>query len=388
MRTLNYVSEREVNTRRGSIFFERAFKPVVRAYKNVELSKMMLKDVGQSEGKGQMPRRSLMHVCLMLCLSSILTPISMSGVLGQSSPTAVSVSPSFMTGDVGQDFSVNVNISGVSDAYGLYGWEFKLGWNASLLDLVSVDEGPFLKSGGNTYFTYFLNTTEEHIVVDCTLEDQIPGVNGSGILATVTFNPTNAGECPLNLYDVTLLNSNEEPINCSLGGSYVTNVILQKTVVFQGYDLDFNVTAGDPSSYPETFNFTAYANNTFIASQTVTLNDGDPTTLSFTWNTAGFALGLYSISTYARLIVGDTDMTNNTFVYGSVYVSMVGDLTGPTPFVPDGKVDGRDITAVAKCFGSNLEDPNYNPNCDILNRGKIDGRDITIVAKNFGQHEP
>jgi hypothetical protein len=32
--------------------------------------------------------------------------------------------------------------------------------------------------------------------------------------------------------------------------------------------------------------------------------------------------------------------------------------------------------------------PRYNVNCDILNRGKIDGRDITIVAKNFGKHDP
>jgi hypothetical protein len=86
--------------------------------------------------------------------------------------------------------------------------------------------------------------------------------------------------------------------------------------------------------------------------------------------------------------VGETNMANNTLTYGSVYVSMVGDLTGTTLFVPDGKVDGRDITVVAKCFGSKLGDPNYNPNCDILNRGKIDGRDITIVAMHFGQHEP
>jgi hypothetical protein len=323
----------------------------------------------------------------MLCLSSILTPVSIFEVLGQSSPATVSVLPSSITASVGQDFSVNVNISGVSD---LYGWEFKIGWDPSLLDLVSVDEGPFLKSGGNTFFNYFLNTTEEHIVAYCTLEGQIPGVSGNGTLATVTFNPTNAGECPLNLYNVTLLNSDEpsQQINCNVDGGYVTTVIPRKTVVFQGYDLNFNVTVEDPSSNPETFNLTAYANTTSIASQNVTLSSGDPETVTFTWNTTGFVLGKYMINTYARLVVGETNMANNTFTYGSVYVSMVGDLTGTTLFVPDGKCDGRDITVVAKCFGSELGDANYNPNCDILNRGKIDGRDITIVAMHFGQHEP
>jgi len=66
-------------------------------------------------------------------------------------------------------------------------------------------------------------------------------------------------------------------------------------------------------------------------------------------------------------------------------VSIIGDLTGPTPFVPDGKVDIRDISVVAKCFGSVLGMSNWNGNCDLNNDGKIDIRDISMVAKHFGQ---
>ena len=163
----------------------------------------------------------LVCVCLFLCVFSFMFPLSGLESLAQASSATVAVSPPSITASVGEDFSVDVNISGVSD---LYGWEFKIGWDPSLLDLVSVDEGPFLKSGGNTYFNYLLNTTNEHIVVFCTLEGQIPGVNGSGTLATVTFNPTNAGECPLNLYNVTLLNSDEpsQQINCNVVGGYGT----------------------------------------------------------------------------------------------------------------------------------------------------------------------
>jgi general secretion pathway protein D len=137
--------------------------------------------------------------------------------LAQAGSVTVAVSPPSITASVGQDFSVDINILSVSD---LYGWEFKLGWNESLLGLVSVDEGPFLRSGGNTFFTYLLNTTEEHIVVDCTLEGQIQGVSGNGTLATVTFSTTTVGECPLNLYDVILLDSNAQQISCSAVGGY------------------------------------------------------------------------------------------------------------------------------------------------------------------------
>jgi len=146
-------------------------------------------------------------------------PASTLECFGQAGSATVAVSPPSITVSVGQGFSVDVNISSVSD---LYGWEFYLGWNSSLLSLVSVNEGPFLMSGGSTYFTYYLNTTstDEHVVVDCTLEGSIPGVSGDGTLATVTFNTTNAGECPLNLYNVDLRDHSDTLIPCQAISGY------------------------------------------------------------------------------------------------------------------------------------------------------------------------
>ena len=84
-----------------------------------------------------------------------------------------------------------------------------------------------------------------------------------------------------------------------------------------------------------------------------------------------------------------------------VIVAMVGDLTDGTAniwvFVPDGKVDGKDIAAVAKCFGSYPWVPpplTWNPNCDIIGPttgvpdDKVDGRDIATVARHFGEADP
>ena len=52
--------------------------------------------------------------------------------------------------------------------------------------------------------------------------------------------------------------------------------------------------------------------------------------------------------------------------------------------VPDGKVDGRDITIAAKAFGTKPGDARWNTVADVNHDYKIDGRDITIIAKNFG----
>jgi hypothetical protein len=159
-----------------------------------------------------MKRRAIIFLCLLVILVVVVAYVILSSYKPTSAPaTQLFVEPETVQGTTGQDLTLNVSISNVTN---LYGWEFYLGWNSSLLSLVSVNEGPFLKSGGNTYFTYLLNTTNEHVVVDCTLEGPIPGVNGTGTLATVTFNTTNAGECPLNLYNVDLRDSSDTEIPC------------------------------------------------------------------------------------------------------------------------------------------------------------------------------
>jgi general secretion pathway protein D len=143
----------------------------------------------------------------------------MAAYSAQTGSVTAAVLPSSINASVNQNFSIDIDISNVLD---LYGWEFKLGWNASLLSEVSVSEGPFLNSSGNTFFTYYLNTTDEHVVVDCTLLGQVPGVNGNGTLATITFYTVDVGQTPLHLYEVTLVNSADELINCTSQDGYGT----------------------------------------------------------------------------------------------------------------------------------------------------------------------
>jgi len=171
----------------------------------------------------------------------------------------------------------------------------------------------------------------------------------------------------------------------------VTGVITSKTVVGQGFTLWIDLKILNYGLYDETFGVTAYANTIIIATQTVTLPRRNSIALTFTWNTAGFAKGSYTISSYATLVLGETDTTDNTYVDGDVIVAMIGDISGPLR-VPDGRVDIRDVALVAKHFGQDV--PPALPNCDLTGPttgvpdGKVDIRDIAIVAKNFGKIDP
>jgi hypothetical protein len=121
----------------------------------------------------------------------------------------VSVYPPTVTASSGQNFNLDIRIANVFD---LYGWEFKLGWNSTLLDAVNVTEGNFLKQGGNTFFAKKINNTEGYILIDCTLLGNVPGVSGSGTLATVEFHAEALGQSVLDLYGTILINSLEQSI--------------------------------------------------------------------------------------------------------------------------------------------------------------------------------
>lgn len=155
--------------------------------------------------------------------------------------------------------------------------------------------------------------------------------------------------------------------------------IASKTVVGQGYNSTIEVDSMNVGSYVEAFDVTVYVNTTLILSQTVALESGAFTTLAFAWDAAGFADGNYTVWAYAWLVDGETDIEDNTFVGGTVAVVLAGDLN------IDGIVDFRDINEVARLFGKTPTDPQWDPNCDIVEDNFIDFRDIGVCCRDFGK---
>jgi parallel beta-helix repeat protein len=190
-------------------------------------------------------------------------------------------------------------------------------------------------------------------------------------------------------YVIDTSNQDNYPLMKPYGGSYdigITNITTSKTVVGQGYSLNITIKILNYGINAQTFNVTVYANTTTIQTITsITLTSRNSTTLTFTWNTTGFAYGNYTLSAYAWPVPGETNVLDNNFTCGTVLVSVPGDVNA------DGKVDGKDLGWVAWCFGSYPGAPppmTWDPNCDINNDGKIDGKDLGIVAEHFGEPHP
>jgi hypothetical protein len=211
------------------------------------------------------------------------------------------------------------------------------------------------------------------VIVECTLEGNIQGVSGDGVLVTITFNVESSGQSPLNLYNVILINSYEQTITSQpVGGNVyclsapdvaVTSVNVSPIVVLPGNPVHVNATVQNLGGLAETFNVTTYANSNVIGVQKVTLNSGSSQTLFFTWNTIGYSQGDYNVSAVASTVPGETNTTDNVKAAANIVTILY---------------DGHDVAVTrvdtAKDSGRTVIGQGYSMN-------------ITIKVKNYGIYD-
>lgn len=166
-------------------------------------------------------------ILLMVCLSLASVRIS----IAQENPT-FEVQPERYTAiHLGETFDINVTISGVTADLKLVGVEFKLRYNETLLSVVNVTEGPFMKDPSWAFNgTYFLGPKikEDYVLIGILLMPHEAVGNytafpeGSGTLATVTFSVIMGApsSCDLQLVDTKLSNTQMEPIIHSVLDGY------------------------------------------------------------------------------------------------------------------------------------------------------------------------
>ena len=275
-------------------------------------------------------------------------------------------------------------------------WEFKLFYKNNILSGTKIMEGPFLKSRGETFFwiqnfTDNYNATHGIIWVACTRLWTGPGVNGSGVLATINFKAIGGGTTILHLTDTILGNSTAQPIPHTtqdgqvnvLGGDIaILNLEISKTIIGQGYPANITITVENQGVIAETFNLTLYANTTEIETKEIMLESNANLIVTFTWNTTHFAKGNYNIWAYAEPVPSEIDTTDNLLTDGIVTVTIPGDVNG------EGTVDIYDLITVAAAYGFTPSSSNWDPNADINGDNIIDIYDLIGVATNFGKTDP
>jgi len=101
----------------------------------------------------------------------------------------------------------------------------------------------------------------------------------------------------------------------------VLNVDPSQPVIVQGSTLPLNVTVMNQGGNNETFQVTAYANETSIASQELNLESGNITTIALMGETSSLSDGDYTLSAYATPVANETDIADNTRDYGDITIT-------------------------------------------------------------------
>jgi len=174
----------------------------------------------------------------------------------------------------------------------------------------------------------------------------------------------------------------------------LVSLSILKTIIGQGFELFIRVTVFNNGIEPEGISFLGHANNVDLWNMVAIgyMPSGAQWDFSLDANTSIFQKGNNTITVCVEPVVGETDLLDNTLIQWLI-VSIIGDVNGPTGW-PDGKVDIRDLAAIARIYGINHPDPNYNVNYDLTGPtlgvpdGKIDIKDLALAATNYGKTDP
>lgn len=178
----------------------------------------------------------------------------------------------------------------------------------------------------------------------------------------------------------------------------VTDVTVFPTKVLIIGTVTINVTVENQGTSPETFNVTVYAGTHVVNHPPLTVTDlapGTTRTLTFQWKLYPIRIMIFpppwpwppnaplienlTVRAEVTPVAGEVDVSDNIYIDGTVTIIWwVLDVNG------DGKIDIKDIAAVAKAFGSSPGNPRWNPMVDFNQDGKIDMQDISVSAKRFG----
>lgn len=128
--------------------------------------------------------------------------------------------------NVGQVFTVNINVSDVTD---LYAWQTGITFNSEVLECTGFHEGEFLeRSGGKRIFLEHGKDMDNAVGIvyfrGCCLLGSVPGVDGSGQLAYTTFKSVGIGVSDFHLTDIVLINSKLEDIKFRVAEVFTVQV--------------------------------------------------------------------------------------------------------------------------------------------------------------------
>ncbi len=289
-----------------------------------------------------------------------------------------------------------INIT-ITDAYDLYKAIFNVTWNGEYLKFFSITQGDFLE-GVTTAFNYVATPHNETrtmgVFVNYTRTGAVPGVTGSGLLATLTLEVFALGGTNLDLDPPPPWWTTEWKTTPVVHGGKFVNLIdvraidltLDNLTAYPTWSvpLSMSYTTSNVGFDTEVVNCTIYANQTVAALDVHSVGGKTAPTYPAYWDLSSVAWGMYEMK-LNTVCDGDLKPLNDNFTAPAmVKIKIPGDIDG------DADVDWQDFGDFATAYGRKgppqvpTPDPLYNPQADFDWDGDVDWVDFGTFATHYG----
>jgi archaellum component FlaG (FlaF/FlaG flagellin family) len=145
------------------------------------------------------------------------------------SPATIYVDPNKIVDPLltpSNQFDVNITIANATD---VYSFEFKLGFDPTILNVVDVTLGDFFPPSVTPTVT--IDNIGGYVSVLASLTPPEPPKSGDGTLATIRFHVEDLGKSVLDLYDTQLADEAGSPLPHSALDGFFDNILLAKLYV-------------------------------------------------------------------------------------------------------------------------------------------------------------
>lgn len=279
------------------------------------------------------------------------------------------------TASIGENVTISVD---AKDTVDLYGYGFEVNYDPTVLTYVSATESSFLKADGKeTSFSAALqNGTEGTVIIgDARLVNPPTGVDGSGKLLDLVFKVKNTPSTTTNISfgaSSFLTDTFGDMVTkftgttISIGSSVALNIVNLKIAAGQerySLGLTWDVVTGA----------TYIVKKKGVNGQYNILKEGiDNSYIDNSKLVTGVEYS-YQVLAVKDGIIGETFNISGTETRG-----LKGDSDRSD------RVDGKDIEKLARSFGSEYADEEYDAMKDFNYDGIIDGADLIVIGANFG----
>jgi hypothetical protein len=326
----------------------------------------------------------------------------------QEEGTMMQVNPSHTNVMAGEDCVVQIEIAQVT---GLYGWEFQLNYNQTILNVTAAS----IVLGGlneptNTYYS-LIDQTNGHLWWSVTSIFPATGISYyEHAIFEIHFRGIGVGTSNLGLYGTLLSRNDSSPItHLVVNGSIAvssgafdietTNIV----IIDNGCNVYANDTyaTGVPYYYPVTVTVhnagtqsvgsfyvkleIYWINGSLVeATQEIPvsgLSAGESKIVNFTSLFRPIHKGLYRLTATAdsRNDVVEGNEGNNVMILSNTPVVAMGDING------NGLVNIFDAVVVAQAYSSTPTDGHWNIKADLNHDGTINILDGTILSLHWGE---